>query len=192
MIIEKKNYKRSNWKNGLGFTNEIAIYPADASLARGDFLWRLSSARIEKASPFSLFPAHDRTLVVLQGAGIRLLHTFEEGEESETVSLPLLEPYDFPGDVPSRCELVQGPITDFSIFTKTGEINANTVIQTLDADEEFLWSAEGKWNYAFAVQHAVQTESGTLVEGDSYSCSSGEVTFTASEDGATLLLVSLY
>ncbi|NBS41943.1 hypothetical protein EBS80_04795 [bacterium] len=65
------------------FTDEIAIYPEGASLAKGDFKWRLSSARIESASSFSMFPMHDRVLVVLKGHGIRMAHTYEEGEPEE-------------------------------------------------------------------------------------------------------------
>src|SRR4051794_12660438 len=99
-IIQKENYKRSTWKNGLGFTDEIAIYPPDSNLVQGNFLWRLSSARIEKASPFSAFPNHDRILLVLKGAGLKLIHTFEEGSEDEVIEVPKLEPYEFPGDVP--------------------------------------------------------------------------------------------
>jgi len=155
MIIQKKDYKRSTWKNGLGFTDEIAIHPQGASLAKGDFLWRISSAQIASASPFSMFPLHERNLVVLKGKGIRLFHSYEEGEPEEQITLSPLEPYDFPGDVPSRCELVQGPIVDLSVFTRMGEINTSVSVQELTNDEEFLWSAEGKWNFIFALQNAV-------------------------------------
>lgn len=63
-ILKKSGFQRSVWKNGLGFTDQIAIYPHEAELKRGEFLWRISSARIERDSPFSAFPEHDRILLV--------------------------------------------------------------------------------------------------------------------------------
>jgi environmental stress-induced protein Ves len=190
-IIQKSRYKRASWKNGLGFTDEIAIHPEGASLAKGDFEWRLSSARIESASPFSMFPAHDRVLVVLKGNGIRMAHAFEEGEPEEITEVMPLEPYEFPGDIKSRCELVRGPIKDFSVFTATGRVGAQVTLQELAPDEEFFWRAEGKWSFAFAIDHSVDTEAGVLSEGDTLSCGAGEVRLTAGEGGARLLLVSL-
>src|ERR1700745_1262965 len=99
-LLPKTNYKRSTWKNGLGFTDEIAIYPPQASLVKGDFLWRVSSEEIGKPSPFSTFPPHDRILLVLKGAGIRIFHTIEEGSDEDVSEIPPLELYEFPGDVP--------------------------------------------------------------------------------------------
>ncbi len=190
-IIPKSEYKRATWKNGLGFTDEIAIFPEGASLAKGDFQWRLSSARIENASAFSMFPAHDRILVVLKGNGIRMVHAFEEGEPDEVAEVRPLEPYEFPGDIQSRCELVRGWITDFSVFTQTGRIGSQVGTQELAPVEEFIWSTEGRWNFAFAIENSVDTEAGTLLEGDTLSCGAGEVRFTAGPSGAKLLLISL-
>ena len=191
MIISKKDYKRSTWKNGLGFTDEIAIHPPGASLAKGDFLWRISSAQIANASPFSIFPSHERNLVILKGKGIRLFHSYEEGEPEEQVTLSPLEPYDFPGDVPSRCELVQGPIVDLSVFTRMGEVNANVSIQELAPEEEFFWNAEGKWNFIYAHQSAVESPGGPIQEGDTLMLEAGEWSIRASEAGAQLILISL-
>lgn len=188
--IEKTQYKRSAWKNGLGHTDEIAIHPPGASLAKGDFLWRLSSARIEKASPFSLFPAHDRTLLVLKGEGIRLIHTFEEGEPPEVVDLPPLEPYEFPGDVPSKCELTGGPITDFSIFTRTGEVGLSHQVQEIPAGGEYAWEPHGKWNFAFAISGSVEADGEPLNEGDTISVAAGPCTLRATDTDATLFLIS--
>ncbi|MBU6154310.1 MAG: HutD family protein [Bdellovibrionales bacterium] len=190
-IISKSEYKRATWKNGLGFTDEIAIYPEGASLAKGDFQWRLSSARIENASPFSMFPAHDRVLVVLKGAGIRMAHAYEEGEPEDVNEVRLLEPYEFPGDIKSRCELLGGPITDFSVFAETGRIGASVSVQELSPDEEFVWMAEGRWNFAFAIEYTTDTEAGPLPEGDTLSCGAGELRFTAGAGGAKVLLISL-
>ena len=189
MLIKKENYKRATWKNGLGFTDEIAIYPPESSLVKGDFLWRLSSARIERASPFSLFPAHDRVLLILKGNAIRMIHTFEEGEPPEVVEIPELEPYEFPGDVPSKCELLDGPITDFSIFARTGEVSVNYRVQRISSDEEFVWDASGRWNFAFAIGGEIKTDEVFFSEGDTLSVQTSQVIMKSVTNEATLFLI---
>ena len=52
--------RRVRWKNGAGWTTEIAARPD------GDFDWRLSVAEVDEDSEFSRFPADDRTLLVLR------------------------------------------------------------------------------------------------------------------------------
>lgn len=167
MLLTKKQYKRAVWKNGLGFTDEIAIFPPNANLAKGDFLWRISSAQIERGSPFSVFPDHDRVLVILKGEGIRLTHTFVEGEAEESVDLPPHEVYEFPGDVPSRCELLGGAVADLSVFVRKAEVEAQVQIVSLNPDEEFVWHPEGRWAFAFAALGDFETNEGILNEGDS-------------------------
>ncbi len=191
MILKRTDYKRSTWKNGLGHTDEIEIYPPTASLVKGDFLWRLSSARIEKASPFSLFPAHERVLVVLNGAGIRMAHTFEPGEPEDVNEVPPRQPYEFPGDIQSRCELIDGPITDFSVFSRTGEVGTEVRVETIATGEDFIWRAEGKWNFAFLIEGAIETPEGQLDQGDAYSTGPGEVVLHSGSMNSVLLLVSL-
>ncbi len=46
------------------------MYPAGAAL--DEFLWRVSIADVERDGPFSRFPGIDRTIVLLEGAGMRL------------------------------------------------------------------------------------------------------------------------
>ena len=107
----------------MGWTDQIAISPATADLRRGDFDWRVSTARVAQSADFSPFADHDRVLVTLEGAGARLSHSFEESEEPDHVELPAWEPYEFPGDVPTRCELMDGPIQDFSVFVRKGIVS---------------------------------------------------------------------
>jgi hypothetical protein len=157
-VLAKASYKRAAWKNGLGFTSEIAIHPEGASLKQGNFVWRLSSAQIEKASAFSEFPFHDRTLVVLEGGGVRLFHTYEPGEDPEVVELPPLQPYEFPGDVPSRCELSSGPVTDLSVFTRKGEAEIVTDVMKVSAGDAAAWQPAGRWNFLFAADGSFEIE----------------------------------
>ena len=194
-VIRASDYKRSVWKNGLGHTDEIAIYPEGSELKTGNFLWRLSSARIEKASPFSTFPRHDRTLVVLEGAGLHLSHQFE-GEEDSIRLLPLT-PYEFPGDVPSHCELVDGHIRDLSVFVRKAE--AESVTEVVSSND-YAWMPAGRWNFAYALDDfrvVVNSETIQLSRGETLRVdltaplSEEEALRFESEGEGTLVLVAI-
>lgn len=166
-ILRLSDYRRTPWKNGLGWTDQIAIHPPEADLKRGDFLWRISTAHIAQSSPFSLFPEHDRLLVVLEGVGLRLSHSFIEGEPEDVIELPPLEPYEFPGDVPTQCELLDGPIQDFSIFVRKGIVSVNAKVIAIDADESYAWEPQGRTGLAFVVQGEVENQGEIVKTGES-------------------------
>ena len=151
-VLEKKSYQRSVWKNGLGFTDQIAIQPPGADLKRADFLWRLSSARIERDSPFSLFPEHDRILLILEGAGVRISHQYSPDEEGELADVLPLEPYEFPGDVPTQCSLLKGPVVDLSLFLRKGVMDSAVEVREVPPGEVEIWSPMGSWNFALVAQ----------------------------------------
>ena len=153
--IEKEKVLVSRWKNGLGYTSQIAIFPPNADLRKADFLFRLSSAHIQKNSPFSEFLDHDRTLVILSGEGIRLVHTFEPGVEDAHTVLPF-EPFDFPGDVQSRCELIAGPVTDLGLMIKKGSVESQVQVIDLEAGSSESWTPEGRWNYFFVAEGSLR------------------------------------
>jgi environmental stress-induced protein Ves len=77
------------------------------------------------------------------------MHTYEPGEEPEVVELTPLEPYEFPGDVPSRCELLSGGVTDLSVFVRSAEAQAMTEVRAVDDSEPFDWTPTGRWNFAY-------------------------------------------
>ncbi len=193
-ILRKATYKRSTWKNGLGYTDEIAIFPPDSTLVKGDFLWRLSSARIENASPFSLFPSHDRVLVVLKGEGLRMIHNFEPGDPDDTSDVLPLQPYEFPGDVKSRCELLRGPITDLSLFVRTGEMGSRVQVQEIEPNHQDSWNPAARWNYCHIIEGKltpIPGDMGDLGEGDTLSVPPGQITLSAGESGAKLVWIEL-
>lgn len=152
ILLRKDTYLRSRWKNGLGYTDQIAIEPADADLRLGNYLWRISSASIENASDFSLFPDHDRALMVLSGAGLRLFHQDVEHDFDDTIELPPFEPYEFPGDIKSRCELVDGPVQDLSIFHRKGVVGASIEVIRFDGETTWDWAPQGQWSFLFAAR----------------------------------------
>jgi len=110
-VIRAANYRIMPWKNGGGSTTEIAIYPPESELDA--FYWRVSMATVGSDGPFSLFPHIDRTLTVLEGAGIDLFI----GTDTPVTLTPDSPPFDFPGDVPTVATLLAGEIRDFNVMS---------------------------------------------------------------------------
>jgi environmental stress-induced protein Ves len=71
-LIRFSEFQTMPWKNGLGSTKEIEIFPAGSQMSDGSFLWRLSSATVAANSSFSQFQGYDRWLTVLSGKGLWL------------------------------------------------------------------------------------------------------------------------
>ncbi|MGB7479405.1 MAG: HutD family protein, partial [Burkholderiaceae bacterium] len=93
------DYAVMPWKNGGGVTTELAIAPAGASL--DDFDWRISSAEVCAAGPFSGFDGIERSLAILDGAGLRL----RIDGDTEVVLRPDIAPFAFAGERPVEAEL---------------------------------------------------------------------------------------
>ena len=120
------DYRVRPWKNGRGATTELLIHPPGATLETG-FLWRLSMAGVEESGAFSPFPGVDRTLMLLEGAGLELDH----GEHGlQWLEGPLC-PVSFSGDWTTRCRLVAGPCRDFNVMTARGRASHTLEVRTL-------------------------------------------------------------
>ncbi|MER5981946.1 HutD family protein [Streptomyces sp. NPDC001787] len=109
------------WKNGGGVTREIAAGPEGAAMDAFD--WRISLAEVAADGPFSVFDGVDRTLTVVEGAGIHLL----VGGEHHIVDEPLW-PHDFPGDLPAEGRLPAGPVVNLNVMWRRGRTRAETAV----------------------------------------------------------------
>lgn len=144
-ILRAADHKKMPWKNGAGLTTEIAVFPADAGL--DDFLWRVSTARVEQNGPFSMFPGVDRSLSLLEGNGIILK---VQGRIPFGMTRRC-EPLTFPADVPTEATLFSGPITDLNVMTRRGVYESDVQLVRVTgklpldaADEVRLLIADGK------------------------------------------------
>jgi environmental stress-induced protein Ves len=108
------------WKNGQGITHEIAREPA----AGDSFLWRLSIAEVAADGDFSLFPSVDRTISLIQGAGMEL--DFDEAPRKRIDRT--FQPFEFSGDWHCRCRLIDGPIRDFNLMVDRSRMKATTTL----------------------------------------------------------------
>ncbi len=131
------------WKNGGGTTREIVSWPPYAE--PDEFAWRVSIATIAASGPFSTFDGVDRTIMLLDGDGVRLR---SEGFE-EVLELPF-QPFSFDGGVPVDCTLLGGPSTDFNLMVRRGQGRADLRIvedtMTLEASAHgVLMCIEGQF-----------------------------------------------
>jgi uncharacterized protein len=113
-ILRSADYRRMPWKNGGGETREIAVSPAGATLESLD--WRVSLASVATDGPFSVFKDVQRTLCVIQGAGIEL----RVGDADPTSLHVTSEPFSFDGEASTRARLIDGPIEDLNVMTRCG------------------------------------------------------------------------
>ncbi|MFI5669343.1 HutD family protein [Streptomyces sp. NPDC051704] len=109
------------WKNGGGVTREIAAWPEGAAMA--DFGWRISLAEVAADGPFSAFPGVDRTLTLAEGAGMDLTVAGARRLVDERCA-----PQDFPGDVPTDCRLLDGPVVNFNVMYRRDRVRAQTAV----------------------------------------------------------------
>lgn len=59
------------WKNGFGTSFEVVIYPAESTMAKQDFDFRISMAKVSNDNEFSHFSGMKRFLTVIHGSGIK-------------------------------------------------------------------------------------------------------------------------
>ena len=120
-LLTPADYRRMPWKNGGGCTVEIATEPPGAGTAA--FVWRASVADIERDGPFAVFPGVDRTLVLLDGKGMRLT---SDGGSLELRSA--FDPVRFPGESALHCALVDGPTRDFNLMVRRDAACGDVVV----------------------------------------------------------------
>jgi environmental stress-induced protein Ves len=133
------------WKNGAGLTREIAAGPEGADAA--EFEWRISVAEVGGDGPFSAFPGIDRSIVLLDGAGMLL--TSNDGSLVHRLDRRH-EPFCFSGDLPLEATLLDGPTTDFNVMTRRGTWEAevlriDSALELPAGDAGLLFCIEGDW-----------------------------------------------
>jgi environmental stress-induced protein Ves len=148
--LPEHGYRRVRWKNGLGWTTEIAVEP-DGEGVEGvgvkSWDWRISIASVDADSEFSCFPGIDRSLLVLEGAGM-VLEVAGQGTSTLVADGP---PLAFSGDVATTSRLLAGPTRDFNVMTRRGVFTHSLCRCTLagslalgPASKHLIYSIEGQ------------------------------------------------
>lgn len=188
-LVRPDAHRVMTWKNGGGTTAEIAIAPEGASLAGDGFLWRLSLARIEQDGPFSAFPGIDRTIMLVEGAGMTL--TTETGT---VISLDhRFVPQDFPGEWAVDCRLARGPVRDLNLMVNRARGGRSWEILELGAKPARLGASGDTLILHVLVGHATLTGIAGVdgfAEGDTAIAAAGDIAADAALSGDGTMFVA--
>ncbi|KAG2223013.1 hypothetical protein INT45_012312 [Circinella minor] len=114
----KEDYKTEAWKNGLGETTEISVYPPEMDPKNETFFWRLSMHKINANCNFSVYPGYECTTIVLPNDNTKSTFLLNhKGEEMSTNVKPLF-PYSWNGAWPTSCKISNPPITNLQFMYK--------------------------------------------------------------------------
>lgn len=109
-VFKDEDHKISEWDGGK--TKELAIFPETAEYAERNFIWRLSSATIEREEArFSELPDYDRVIMVLEGEVVLSY------ENQRVARLQRLEQDRFDGGWKTTGF---GKITDYNLMVRKG------------------------------------------------------------------------
>jgi uncharacterized protein len=136
------------WKNGGGVTREVAAARGSGTVGSlSDFLWRISLADIAAAGPFSVFDGYGRVITLVRGAGMVLtIDGVEHRVDARFV------PLEFSGGSRTDCVLIDGPVVDFNVMTRTGAAKADvTFVRLPEARAEIRVALDGARSVAVAV-----------------------------------------
>lgn len=115
-------HRAVRWKNGLGISYTIADFPRGAGFDAVD--WQVSGTQLGADCPFSDLPGLDRQFMVLEGAGVELTCTDENGTTTVNRVEPMRGPFAFRGDWRTTCRLLDGPVKVFNVMTRRGKYGA--------------------------------------------------------------------
>jgi uncharacterized protein len=177
------------WKNGGGVTREIAAYPEGASIDA--FAWRVSVADVAQAGPFSRFDGIDRTLVLLDGAGM-ILDEAASGGAREHRLTRALDIARFAGEARIDAHLVDGPTRDFNLMVRRDA--ARGTLELWRADETHVVDAHAVLLYAALGSMRIVIDDGeplTLQQGDTLRIDDATRAPIATHGDGTLIAIAL-
>jgi environmental stress-induced protein Ves len=119
-VFSKKDFKIQPWKNGGGTTTELYRLSKNSN----DFVFRISSAKVDKNGPFSLYENMDRILILLKGKGLRLITSNGKSEMEDELAM-----HSFSGETAIDCELIDGECLDFNVMTDRRFARAQVLIE---------------------------------------------------------------
>jgi hypothetical protein len=123
--LTRADYRRMRWRNGSGWTTELARHPDGADDAA--FNWRVSLADVEQDGEFSAWPDYERSIVLLEGNGMELLF----GSDMPVLLRQRGQVQTFGGEAAVRCRLVDGPTRDFNVFTRRAACSHRVMFRPL-------------------------------------------------------------
>lgn len=147
-LLKISDYKVMPWKNGLGITSQIDIFPKNSEFPGEDFLWRMSSASVKNNNPFSQFPGCDRFLAVFEGEGLRL-------NGKDLLSSQVLH---FQGEESIQGDLIGGPVLDIGLIYRREKVRASMTFAEVSRGQTLDLSLNHETHYVFCAQGSLQCQ----------------------------------
>ncbi len=148
-ILRASDYQRVRWKNGGGWTTQLAVFPEPKTGADASFDWRVSIAEIESDGAFSTFPDCDRHIALLDGIGMQL--RFDAADPM--VLDRRLQFVQFAGEASTFGKLISGPVRDFNVIVRRDALRAEVMHRPLVGPMVFF--ADAAWFVYLASGNAV-------------------------------------
>jgi len=176
------DYETTAWSGGT--TTQLLIAPEDAHYAARDFLWRVSSATVERdKSDFTALPDYERRIATLRGE-ITLMHN-----GGAPIRLRPYEVHAFSGA--DRTHSI-GRCTDFNLMLRRGKAEGTMEALLLGAGESREFPTDGDHMLLYVAEGACTVMIGAerieLQIGESLLCNGKAVLSLASADSAALML----
>ncbi|KAL7317317.1 hypothetical protein PS15m_003694 [Mucor circinelloides] len=115
----ERDYQTQSWKNGLGKTSEISIYPNEKDYRKDSFFWRLSENEIDADFNFPILLGYECTNIILPNEhGTKsTIHLNHRGEEASTTVKPLF-PYSWNAEWATSCKVSNAPVSSLQFLIK--------------------------------------------------------------------------
>lgn len=146
--LTAQDYKKMPWKNGQGFTLELARSHGEGL---ENFDWRVSIADVKSAGSFSFFPNKQRIIGVLEGTGIVL-----QIDKNPPVSLLQKQFHAFNGESDVYAELINEAIRDFNLIYNPEKYSAR--LQWVSCESVSSWISNGNCVLIFNLQGKLELQ----------------------------------
>jgi uncharacterized protein len=171
------------WKNGGGTTTQLALHPRGADM--DSFGWRISMARVASDGPFSAFPGVDRSLAIVEGAGLRI-----QAQDMPGMALQPASPvFRFAGEASIHATLADGPLTDFNVMTRR-QAWTHTLDRIRLQGDLFLDGADD--GLVYCLHGSLRCDDLHLVPGEALHCGAYTTLHFSAGERAEFFLVRLY
>lgn len=175
--LTRADYRRMPWRNGGGWTTEIARDPP----GEGEFDWRVSIAGIDADGPFSAFEGCERSLVLLDGAGMEL-----RIDGAPTLVDRRGQVLSFDGGSAVQCRLLDGPTRDFNVITRRGRASHRVLFRPLVGPMVLFPEPRVSWLVHVVSGQASQQQGG----GTGLRAEAGESLLLAADGGLPRLVIA--
>lgn len=157
-VLTEQDYKKMPWKNGQGFTLEVARSHGEGL---NDFDWRISIADVKAAGAFSFFPNMQRIIGVLEGAGLTL-----QVDKKAPITLQQKQFFAFHGGSEVYAKLVDGAIRDFNLIYNPQKYRAR--LQWISTQSATSWVSDAShvliFNHTALLNIIIDTQTYSLKE----------------------------